>query len=239
VLAAVVHNGATLQYAAPQLQADRRVVTAAVQQDGFALQWAAAHCPGPPGSFSALSVSLCKSVFYGAFVWARGVLNRQKRRFPARAVQADLDVLAAARPSVLAAVRKNGRDLTRAVPQLQADRRVFRVAVQQWGGAFRVALAEHKADREMVVLAVRQAGALMEFAAEELKADRDVMLQAVQLSGIVLHYATEELRADRELVLRAVLQDGAALQATTVRDETPSTPHTQPHGMRAIPQMNL
>jgi hypothetical protein len=44
--------------------------------------------PGPPGRLSALSVSLCKSVFYGAFVWARRALNSQKRRFPARAVEA-------------------------------------------------------------------------------------------------------------------------------------------------------
>ena len=44
------------------------------------------HGPGPPGRLSALSVFLCKSVFYGAFVWARRALNMQKRRFPARAV---------------------------------------------------------------------------------------------------------------------------------------------------------
>jgi hypothetical protein len=37
------------------------------------------------GRLSALSVSLCESVFYGAFVWARGALNSPKRRFPARA----------------------------------------------------------------------------------------------------------------------------------------------------------
>ena len=44
------------------------------------------NCPHPPGRLSALSIFLCKSVFYGAFVWARRTLNRQKRRFPARAV---------------------------------------------------------------------------------------------------------------------------------------------------------
>jgi hypothetical protein len=38
-----------------------------------------------PGRLSALSVFLLKSILYGAFVWARRVLNRQKRRFPARA----------------------------------------------------------------------------------------------------------------------------------------------------------
>ena len=43
-------------------------------------------CPGPPGHLSTLSVFLCKSVFYGAFVWARRALNSRKRRFPARAV---------------------------------------------------------------------------------------------------------------------------------------------------------
>jgi hypothetical protein len=38
-----------------------------------------------PGRLSAISVFLCKSVLYGAFVWARRALNIQKRRFPARA----------------------------------------------------------------------------------------------------------------------------------------------------------
>jgi hypothetical protein len=42
--------------------------------------------PGPPGRLSALSVFLCKSVLYGAFVWACRAFNSQKRRFPARAV---------------------------------------------------------------------------------------------------------------------------------------------------------
>ena len=46
-------------------------------------------CPGRRGRLSALSVFLCKSVFYGVFVWARRALNSQKWRFPARAVTAD------------------------------------------------------------------------------------------------------------------------------------------------------
>ena len=40
-------------------------------------------CPRPPGRLSAISVFLCKSVFYGAFVWARRALNSKKRWFPA------------------------------------------------------------------------------------------------------------------------------------------------------------
>ena len=52
------------------------------------------NCRGPvgyppvrarQGRSSVLSVSLRKSVFYGAFVWACGALNSQKRRVPARA----------------------------------------------------------------------------------------------------------------------------------------------------------
>jgi hypothetical protein len=35
------------------------------------------------GRLSVLSVFLCKSVLYGAFVWARRALNRRKRRFSA------------------------------------------------------------------------------------------------------------------------------------------------------------
>ena len=39
-----------------------------------------------PGRLSALSGFYSESVLYGAFVWARGALNRQKLRFPARVV---------------------------------------------------------------------------------------------------------------------------------------------------------
>jgi tRNA G18 (ribose-2'-O)-methylase SpoU len=38
-----------------------------------------------PGRLSAISVFLCKSVFYGVFVWARRALSGPKWRFPARA----------------------------------------------------------------------------------------------------------------------------------------------------------
>jgi hypothetical protein len=42
--------------------------------------------PGPLGAFNLPYRFHSKSIFYGAFVWARGAINRQKRRFPARAV---------------------------------------------------------------------------------------------------------------------------------------------------------
>ena len=43
-------------------------------------------CPRRPGRLSAISVFLCKSVLYGAFVRVRRALNGPKRRFSARAV---------------------------------------------------------------------------------------------------------------------------------------------------------
>jgi hypothetical protein len=52
-----------------------------------------ANCPGHPGRLKALSVFLCKSGLYGAFVWARKALNSQKRRFPARAAAGEGSVV--------------------------------------------------------------------------------------------------------------------------------------------------
>jgi hypothetical protein len=45
------------------------VLVAALRRAGICAD--CSLCPGPPGRLSALSVFLCKSFFYGAFVWAR------------------------------------------------------------------------------------------------------------------------------------------------------------------------
>jgi hypothetical protein len=63
-------------------------------------------CLGGRGRLSALSVFLFKSVLYGAFVWARRALNRQKRRFPARAVPREFHgAVSISGPSRLGAVK--------------------------------------------------------------------------------------------------------------------------------------
>jgi hypothetical protein len=50
----------------------------------------ATECPGRRGRLSAIGVFLCKSVLYGACVWARRALAwHQNRRFPARAADPD------------------------------------------------------------------------------------------------------------------------------------------------------
>jgi hypothetical protein len=49
------------------------------------------HCPGRPrGRLSTLGVFLCKSILYGAFIWARRALNSRKRRVPPRAVTPEM-----------------------------------------------------------------------------------------------------------------------------------------------------
>ena len=42
--------------------------------------------PGPPGAAKCPYAFRSKSIFYDAFVWARGALDSQKRWFPARQV---------------------------------------------------------------------------------------------------------------------------------------------------------
>ena len=48
--------------------------------------------PGPPGAVKRPpAFPIVNQVLYGAFVWAHRALNRQKRRFPARAVSKNPD----------------------------------------------------------------------------------------------------------------------------------------------------
>ena len=69
------------------------------------------HGPGPARAFKRLSVFLCKSVLYGAFVWARRAPNRRKWRFPARAEMVEREKKALAHtslPALLQAADKVG-----------------------------------------------------------------------------------------------------------------------------------
>jgi hypothetical protein len=75
--------------AATSNEAELAAETTTAEDHAATAEMIAQLCPGPPGRLSALSISLCKSVLYGIFVWARRALNSQKRRFPARAVDSD------------------------------------------------------------------------------------------------------------------------------------------------------
>ena len=87
--------GYNIYPAAPQLTEAQRQGSLAT---GLPLCWghemdtvhaAAATCPAPPGRSTAFSLFHSESSLYGGFVWARRVLNSQKRWFPVRAVGAE------------------------------------------------------------------------------------------------------------------------------------------------------
>ena len=69
---------------------------------------------------------------------------------------------------------------------------------------------ELQADREVVLVAVQESGDALEYASKELSADREVVLAAVKQDGDALFHAAPELRADKEVVIAAVKQDGSA-----------------------------
>jgi len=149
VLAAVQQYGFALEYAAESFKADRDFVLAAVQQYGFALEYAA------------------------------------------ESFKADRDF-------VLAAVQQSGFALHYAAESLKADRGIVLAAVQQSGFALHYADESLKADRDVVLAAVQQNGEALQYAAEPLKADRGIVLVAMQQNGLALQCVTDygEIAAD-------------------------------------------
>ena len=91
-----------------------------------------AYSPGRPGAFKQPSRLPLESILYGAFVWARRTLNRQKRRFPARAVTDKSST-----PALLKALSSKFRDKlpvaeVRAGPGSPLPKRTDRVCSQSW-----------------------------------------------------------------------------------------------------------
>ena len=215
VLAAVRQAGLAIAYASPVLQADREVVLAAVRQNGMALRYASKEQRAD-----------CEVVLEA------GRQNGKALQFASRELWAD-------RGFFQEAVRQNGNALwyaTEADPELEADREIVLAAVRQNGNAIRHASKELWVDREVVLEAVRQNGNTLRFVTEvdyKLKNDREVVLAAVAAQGcweeklgpngqVVPHYGTPEfndalmyasweLRADREVVLAAVQAHGLAI----------------------------
>ena len=126
VLAAVQQAGGALLYASKELQADREVVLAALQTSGCALECASAE-------------------------------------------------LRADRGVVLVAVMKHRDALLYAPAGMQADREVVLAAVNKSGDALRYASAEMKADRAIVLAAVTKSHKAFWQASAELQLDREVI----------------------------------------------------------------
>eukprot|EP00971_Amphidinium_carterae_P041499 814841-Amphidinium_carterae.1 len=66
------------------------------------------------------------------------------------------------------------------------------------------AAEELQGDREIVLVAVQDDGHALQYATEALRGDHKIVLAAVQKDGGALRYATEAVRADPEIVQAAV-----------------------------------
>ena len=113
---------------------------------------------------------------------------------------------------VLAAVTRNGKNLTRASKILQGNKEVVLAAVTQNGYVLEYVLPELQRDIDVVLTAVTQNGYVLINAYPELRRDKKVVLAAVANDGDVLRYVAKELKGDREVVLAAVTQNGRALE---------------------------
>jgi len=118
------------------------------------------------------------------------------------------------RGQVLAAVRREGLELSRAPEALRGDREVVLIAIanSEAGLALQHASDALRGDRSFALEAVRARGLCLQFCSEGLRADPEVVLAAVEQDGMSLAYASDALRADRRVVIRAVHQNGLALQ---------------------------
>ena len=146
-----------LKHASPELQADREVVLAAVQQNGEAFHYAAEELQADR------EVVLAAVQQYGYYSSPYWVL-----KYASPELRADRKV-------VLAAVQQDGRALAHASPELRADRDVVLAAVQQDGRALYSAPPELQADREVVLAAVQQNAVALRYASAQLQRDGAVL----------------------------------------------------------------
>jgi len=115
VFAAVAQDGRALEYASPELKADKEVVLAAVAQDGFALEYASEELKAD------------KEVVLAAVAQEWGALE-----YASAELKADKEV-------VLAAVAQDGFALEYDSVELKADKEVVLAAVAQDGRALEFA----------------------------------------------------------------------------------------------------
>ena len=194
-----------LGYVSYELQADREVVLAAVQQDDGAMPLRSAfHYTSP---------------------------LRRALHYASKELQADREVVLAAvqtsgyalqwasaelradRSVVLVAVMKHRDAFQYASAGLQADREVVLAAVKKSGGALQHASAEMKADRAIVLAAVTKSPRAFQHASAELQLDREVIeardqqyyTQKVQYTWRLWH-AHEVARRARSISARQHLE---------------------------------
>ena len=209
-----------LQYASPELQANREVVMAAVKSKVSELKYASEKLRGDKNfmldvlrrshgealQYASEALRGDVDVVEAALLSDRRCSESSSLRYAAPSLQANKEL-------VTAAVRRNTRAFRHAAPELRRDRLFVGSLIRRASpDVLRGALDGLRADRELVLQAVRRGGRALEYAAEDLRADEEVVREAVRQDGTALKYASKDLKAAKEVVLEAVRQDGRALE---------------------------
>lgn len=96
---------------------------------------------------------------------------------------------------VLAAVKKDGRNLQYASKKLQSDKEVVLAAISNYGKALQYASRKFRLDKEIVLAAVSNDGMALRYASQKLKSDIEVVFVAVQNNRDALMFADSSIRA--------------------------------------------
>jgi len=166
------------------LRADRDVVTAAVHQNGSALEWASDELRDD------------RDV---VLVAATNPATDDLLQHTSNRLRGDHEI-------VLAAVGCRGRELELASEELRNNRDVVLAAVGNDGSALGYASDDLKNDKEIVLAAVAHGGEDGEVfgdASEELRSNREFVLEVIDRNAHALCYASEELQNDPSVVLKA------------------------------------
>lgn len=116
------------------------------------------------------------------------------------------------RKAVLAVVKRNGRELQFATPNIQDDLQVALAAVSQNGMALIDVSKGKQHNKDVVLTAVQQNGMALEYAGGPLRNNKGIVLAAVNQNGLALKFASKKLRRDMDVVLTAIKENGMANQ---------------------------
>ncbi|MDX2346902.1 MAG: DUF4116 domain-containing protein [Legionella sp.] len=190
VLAAVSKNGKALRHASKALRNDKQVVLTAINQNIQAIKYASNE------------LKLDDAVILTALREYTFIANKT----PLKAIQKNPD-----REALLNKIETScGRILKEL--NIEHDRDIVLVSVNQNGLILKYASDGLKADLEVVLAAVNQHGLALQFACKELKNDAEVVLSAIKQDARALYYASNELKASEDFILTAINQNACVIE---------------------------
>jgi hypothetical protein len=226
LLIAVNQNGFALQYATEEQKNDPNIVLAAVKKNGEVLEYASESLKNDPNIVLA-AVSNCGD----AIKYASEELKND-HRIAFAAVKKDGYLLQYVPKNlqnepqiVLAAVKQNGLALKYASYDLRNNPEIVKAALEQDCDAFKSASLKLRRNPELVSMSVQKNGLLLCFAEENLKDDSTIVLAAVKQNPLALSFASPRLKNNRSLVKIAV--EGSPLALSFASPELQNDPELQ------------